>query len=65
MVLCFLQIMTAGKETENCNEPFVAIAFHWKEMDRQVRITGKAQRISGTESDEYFSSRPWKAGSAP
>ena len=46
------------KGTEIAMNPFVAIAFHWKEMDRQVRITGKAQRISGTESDEYFSSRP-------
>jgi pyridoxamine 5'-phosphate oxidase len=38
--------------------PFVAIAFHWKELDRQVRITGKAQKVSQSESDEYFASRP-------
>jgi pyridoxamine 5'-phosphate oxidase len=38
--------------------PFVAVAFHWKEIERQVRITGKAQRVSESESDEYFASRP-------
>lgn len=37
--------------------PFVAIVFHWKELERQVRITGKAQRVSPSESDEYFASR--------
>jgi pyridoxamine 5'-phosphate oxidase len=38
--------------------PSVAIAFHWKEISRQVRITGKAHRVSLAQSDEYFSSRP-------
>lgn len=37
--------------------PFVAIDFHWKEIARQVRITGKAEKISEGESDHYFSSR--------
>jgi len=41
--------------------PFVAIAFHWKEIERQVRITGKVQTTSGAESDEYFSSRPFES----
>jgi pyridoxamine 5'-phosphate oxidase len=45
-----------GREIEH--NPFVAIVFHWKEIERQVRITGKAQRVSQTESDEYFTSRP-------
>ena len=38
--------------------PFVAFVFHWKEIERQVRITGKAQRIPRSESEEYFKSRP-------
>jgi pyridoxamine 5'-phosphate oxidase len=44
-----------GEITAN---PFVAIVFHWKAIDRQVRVTGKAQMIPEVESDEYFHSRP-------
>lgn len=54
----FFTNYNSRKGSEIVMNPFVAIAFHWKEIDRQVRITGKAQRISGAESDEYFSSRP-------
>ena len=45
------------KGKEIAENPFVAIVFHWKEIDRQVRITGKAERTSDAESDEYFVSR--------
>ncbi|MFM2049443.1 MAG: pyridoxamine 5-phosphate oxidase [Bacteroidota bacterium] len=45
-----------GKDMENNNN--VSIAFHWKELERQVRIEGIAQKISDEESDEYFNSRP-------
>jgi pyridoxamine 5'-phosphate oxidase len=45
-----------GKEIEG--NPSVALVFHWKERERQVRITGKAERIPGHESDQYFSTRP-------
>jgi pyridoxamine 5'-phosphate oxidase len=54
----FFTNYNSRKGTEITMNPFVAIAFHWKEMGRQVRITGKAQKISGAESDEYFFSRP-------
>ncbi|MEY4875171.1 MAG: pyridoxamine 5-phosphate oxidase, partial [Bacteroidota bacterium] len=45
-----------GKDMANNNN--VSIAFHWKELERQVRIEGIAQKISDEESDEYFNSRP-------
>ena len=38
--------------------PFVALLFFWKEMERQVRIEGRIHKISAEESDIYFSSRP-------
>jgi pyridoxamine 5'-phosphate oxidase len=46
------------KGSEIGANPNVAIVFHWKETKRQVRITGKAHKVSKAESDEYFSSRP-------
>src|SRR3954471_17073134 len=38
--------------------PFAALAFYWVELDRQVRISGKAERTSREESQAYFHSRP-------
>jgi len=32
--------------------------FYWIEMQRQVRIYGKAEKVSSKESDKYFASRP-------
>lgn len=41
--------------TEN---PKACLLFFWKELERQVRITGLVSKISEKESDEYFDSRP-------
>tara|TARA_B110000444_G_C18543998_1_gene457074 strand:+ start:65 stop:700 length:636 start_codon:yes stop_codon:yes gene_type:complete len=38
--------------------PNVALNFYWPELERQVRITGLAKKISINESDIYFKSRP-------
>jgi len=53
----FFTNYNSRKGSEIAVNPFVAIAFHWKEIERQVRITGKVHIISGAESDDYFSSR--------
>jgi pyridoxamine 5'-phosphate oxidase len=36
----------------------VCALFFWKELERQVRIEGKAQKVSPEVSDQYFYSRP-------
>jgi pyridoxamine 5'-phosphate oxidase len=38
--------------------PTCALLFYWGELERQVRIEGRASRLSGEESDTYFASRP-------
>jgi pyridoxamine 5'-phosphate oxidase len=38
--------------------PRACLVFFWKELERQIRITGLVERISDAESDEYFFSRP-------
>lgn len=38
--------------------PKACLVFFWKELERQVRITGIVQKTSEEESDEYFLSRP-------
>lgn len=38
--------------------PRACLVFHWKELERQIRITGLVQKLSASDNDEYFSSRP-------
>ena len=38
--------------------PKACLVLYWKELERQVRITGMVQKISDQENDEYFRSRP-------
>lgn len=38
--------------------PKACLVFFWKELERQVRITGIVQKTSDKESDDYFYSRP-------
>ncbi len=35
-----------------------ALCFYWIELDRQIRISGPAERTSREESERYFHSRP-------
>jgi pyridoxamine 5'-phosphate oxidase len=39
--------------------PYAAITFFWPELERQVRIEGRVEKVGPEESDIYFSKRPW------
>lgn len=48
-----------GRElTEN---PLASLVFFWPELERQVRVEGKVERIGEASSDEYFTSRPYES----
>src|SRR5918911_1488187 len=38
--------------------PYCALDFYWGELERQVRVEGRAGRIPAEESDAYFAGRP-------
>jgi len=38
--------------------PRACLVFFWKELERQIRITGLVEKTSNQTSDEYFNSRP-------
>jgi len=37
----------------------VSLLFPWYAMERQVSISGIAEKVSHQESDDYFATRPW------
>ncbi len=46
------------KGGELAENPRAALVFYWGELERQVRVEGRVRRVPGTESDQYFGSRP-------
>lgn len=54
----FFTCYESRKGWEISENPRVAANFFWKELERQVRITGKVKKVSRAESREYFLSRP-------
>lgn len=46
------------KGQELADNPQAALVFWWAELERQVRIEGRVEKVSAQESDAYFYSRP-------
>lgn len=40
------------------DRPFAALTFFYPELERQIRIEGRVEKVSTAESDAYFNSRP-------
>jgi pyridoxamine 5'-phosphate oxidase len=40
------------------HEPRTALCFYWDKIDKQVRVRGRAERVSDEEADAYFATRP-------
>ena len=53
----FYTNLESRKANEFKSNPNVAACFHWKSLQRQVRIEGKVTQVSDEEADEYFNSR--------
>ena len=45
-----------GRELDT--NPYAALVFHWLELERQVRITGKVERVDAATSLAYYRTRP-------
>jgi pyridoxamine 5'-phosphate oxidase len=46
------------KGQQLADNPKACLVFFWKELERQVRITGLVKMIDTVDSDTYFNSRP-------
>ncbi|MEO6455975.1 MAG: pyridoxamine 5'-phosphate oxidase [Ginsengibacter sp.] len=54
----FFTNYNSRKGKDLSQNPFAALVFFWKELERQVRIEGSVKKISESDSDEYFLTRP-------
>ena len=48
---------TSQKARDIESNPQAALAFWWKDLERQVRVEGKVERLSRKESQVYFDTR--------
>ena len=46
------------KGQELAENPQAVLVFWWAELERQVRIEGRVEKVSESEADAYFQSRP-------
>lgn len=56
--LVFFTNYNSRKSREIGENPQVALLFPWLDLERQVIVMGRAERVSATESMQYFASRP-------
>ncbi|BAY36781.1 pyridoxal 5'-phosphate synthase [Nostoc sp. NIES-2111] len=57
----FFTNYNSRKGQELAANPQAALVFWWAELERQVRILGRVEKVSESESDYYFESRPAKS----
>jgi pyridoxamine 5'-phosphate oxidase len=49
------------KGAELAENPRAAFSIYWRELDRQISVTGDVSRVSEEQSDAYFATRPREA----
>jgi pyridoxamine 5'-phosphate oxidase len=54
----FYTNLESAKGAELTANPRAALCFHWKSLDRQVRVRGPVVPVAAAEADAYFASRP-------
>ena len=55
---CWYTNYSSPKGLQLAENSQACLLFYWREFDRQVRIQGRIEKLSITEAEEYFHSRP-------
>lgn len=56
--LVFFTNYDSRKGKDLTSNPFACVTFYWRELERQVIIDGRVEKLSQAESESYFLSRP-------
>jgi pyridoxamine 5'-phosphate oxidase len=55
---CWYTDYRSAKGRELAENPRASCLFHWRELDRQVRLSGPVTRIAAADATAYFATRP-------
>jgi pyridoxamine 5'-phosphate oxidase len=54
----FYTNLESAKAADIDTNPRAALVFHWREVERQVRVAGPVARVAAAEAERYWASRP-------
>ncbi len=57
----FFTNYNSQKSQDIDSNPFVCMNFFWNEVERQVRVSGRIEKLAADASDDYFNSRPYES----
>ncbi len=57
----FYTNLNSPKSNDISKNPKAAMCFHWKSLQRQIRVIGSITQVSNEEADIYFNSRPYES----
>ena len=57
----FYTNLESPKSLDMENNPKAAMCFHWKSLQRQVRVSGSINKVADETADKYFSSRDYNS----
>ena len=57
----FYTNFNSPKSDDIKKNPKAEMCFHWKSLQRQIRVSGKLTKVSDEEADSYFKSRPYES----
>ena len=60
----FYTNLNSHKSLDLKENPKAAMCFHWKSIQRQVRVSGTVIQVSDSEADNYFKSRYYESNIA-
>lgn len=55
---CWYTDYRSRKGADLADNPRAELLFHWRELDRQVRVFGTVERLGAEDARRYFDSRP-------
>jgi pyridoxamine 5'-phosphate oxidase len=54
----FYTNLESAKADDLDHEPYAALVFHWREVERQVRVSGPVSRLPDADAQRYWRTRP-------